>query len=668
MKIITEPARPVTELRKNVPPNVAAALAKALEKLPADRFESAKAFAEALVNPQFKGSAHATMAHVAHRSRGSLLRAAIPWGVAGIAATVAAAFALRGEPAALAPVMRFAITAPGVEISTARALAISNDGQTIVFAGRNAGTMRLYVRTLDDPVPRVLAGTEGAHGVAISPDSRWVVFSSSDNRVKRVALEGGSVETLVRTAEPTGLTWNDRLGPVLGMPLMSSRYRGLSTIPPRADSTLIPLTLAVRDSGGFRMHHEPLALADGNTIVYSAFDEGGISLGVFTIDDSATATLDLEAAYIAGVAGDIVVYGTRGDNLMAARVDLRARRVLGQPVRIPTGTAGVNFAAMSPTGTLVIQVSPSAYQAVLVDERGVAEPLAPDTVNWLLPRFSPDGRRIVFDANFRNSSALWLYDTGTRVLSKLNDGKPSALRVASWSPDGSGVLNATRSGNRFALEWIATDAARAPEPVSNVTVSSRVASVAVAPNERAFAIGTAFGSAGSDIMLSGSGSDSTLTPFVATDANEAAPSFSPDGRWIAYASDESGRYEVYAKPYPGPGPRVQISDAGGGEPVWARDGRRLFYRSGRDMIAAQVQRGARDGVLTVSGRERLFSGEYYGGISVRGATYDVSPDGKRFVMARSLDGTGTQLLVWTGWLDEVRRRLDGQAGKSARKP
>jgi serine/threonine-protein kinase len=664
MRIITEPARPVNEFRRNVPGNVVAALAKSLEKLPADRFDNAKAFAEALVNPQFTSSGHATMAHAAQRSRANVMRAVIPWGIAGIAATVAAAFALRGEPAALAPVIRFAITAPGVEISRARALAISNDGKTIVFAGTNAGTTRLYARTLDDPVPRVLVGTEGALGVAISPDSRWVLFSASDNRVKRVALEGGSVENLVRTAEPAGLTWHERLGPVLGMPLMSSRYRGLSTIPPRAESSLTPITLATRDSGRFLMHHEPMALGDGNTIVYSDFGEGKIRLGVFTVDDSATATLELEAAYVAGVAGDIVVYGDRGDNLMAARVDLRARRVFGQPVRIPTGAAGVNFAAMSPTGTLVIQVSPSTYQAVLVDERGAAEPLAPDTVNWLLPRFSPDGRRIVFDGNFRNSTALWLYDAGTSVLSKLNDGKASALRVVGWSADGRRVLNATRSGTRFDLEWIATDAARAPEPVSRVPVSSRVASVTVAPNERAFAIGTAFGSGGFNIMLSRTGSDSSFTPFVATDANEIAPSFSPDGRWVAYASDESGRYEVYAKSYPGPGPRVQISDAGGGEPVWAKDGRRLFYRNGRAMIAAHIERGTRDGTLAVTRREHLFSGVYYGGVNERGASYDVSPDGKRFVMARSLDEDGTQLLVWTGWLDEVRRLLDGQAGRS----
>ncbi|HEX6941876.1 MAG TPA: hypothetical protein VF128_03045, partial [Gemmatimonadaceae bacterium] len=499
-------------------------------------------------------------------------------------------------------------------------------------------------------------GTEGANGVAFSPDSRWVLFSSSDDRVKRVPLEGGRPETLVRSPQPAGLTWNEKLGPVLGMPLMSARYKGLSTIPPSSDTTLTPLTIPV-DRERFMMHHEPLALADGNTILFADIERGGAKLGVFSINDSTTGTVDLDVRQLAGVAGDILVYVDRADNLMAARVDLKAHRVIGQSVRIAVGTETVNHAVLSPTGTLVIHTVPSAYQAVFVDERGVAEPLAPDTTNWVQPRYSPDGRRIVIDGNFRRSTAMWLYDTEARALSKLNDGKSSAVRVATWSPDGDRVLNATRDARGFNFEWIAVDATRAPESIAGFPPGATVGSVAVSPDGRALVIGTAFRSGGFNLQLLRPGVDSAATPFVETDANEVAPTFSPDGRWLAYASDESGRYEVYAKPFPGPGARVQISDAGGGEPVWAKDGRRLYYRNGRDMMVADIDRGARDGALGVRGRRYLFSGDYYGGLSERGASYDISPDGTRFVMARSLEGAGTQLLVWTGWLDELRRRL-----------
>ena len=656
MKIITEQAQPVTALRKSVPPNVAGALAKALEKLPADRFEHAKAFAEALGNPQFLGTSHTGTAHSGLRSRAFGPREAIPWGVAVLATATAVVFGVRGAPSTTVQPTRFTITAPGVEISSNPAVAVSSDGRTIVFAGANGGVTRLYARTLDDPVPRAVAGTEGANGVALSPDSRWVLFSSSDDRVKRVPLEGGRPETLVRTPQPAGLTWNEKLGPVLGMPLMSARYKGLSTIPPRTDTTLTALTLAVRPER-FLMHHEPLALADGNTILFADIDEGAARLGVLNIDDSTTSTLDLEARQLAGIAGDILAYVGRGDHLMAARVDLKARRVIGEPVRIPVGTETVNYAVLSPTGTLVIHTVPSAYQAVFVDERGVAEPLTPDTVNWLQPRYSPDGRRIVFDGNFRRSNAIWLYDMESRGLSKLNDGKSSAARLVSWSPDGRRVLNSTRGAGEFRFEWITVDGTRAPEAIPGFPQGAIVGSVAVAPDGRSYVIGTAFRSGGFNLQLLRPGVDSAATPFVETDANEVSPSFSPDGRWVAYASDESGRYEVYAKPFPGPGARVQISDAGGGEPVWSKDGRRLYYRNGRDMIAADLERGARDGTLAVGERRHLFSGDYFGGLSERGASYDVSPDGKRFVMARALNGAGAQLLVWTGWLDEVRRRL-----------
>jgi WD40 repeat protein len=171
--------------------------------------------------------------------------------------------------------MRFALTAPGVEISSNPAVAVSSDGRTIVFAATTAGVIRLYARTLDDPVPRALSGTEGANGVALSPDSRWVLFSSSDDRVKRVPLEGGRSETLVRTPQPAGLTWNETLGRCSACRRCQPATRAF-TIPAARRHHLTPLRSPSPER--FLMHHE-LALADGNTILFSTSTEAG-ELGV----------------------------------------------------------------------------------------------------------------------------------------------------------------------------------------------------------------------------------------------------------------------------------------------------------------------------------------------------------------------------------------------------
>ena len=163
-----------------------------------------------------------------------------------------------------------------------------------------------------------------------------------------------------------------------------------------------------------------------------------------------------------------------------------------------------------------------------------------------------------------------------------------------------------------------------------------------------------------DVVIRPLVGDTTLVPFAAGTANEVAPRFSPDGRWLAYASNESGRYEVYARPFPGPGGRVQISDAGGGQPVWARDGRRLFYRGESGFMAARMQADPGSGQLRVVSRERLFDSSLMAGSEAYVATYDVHPDGERFAVARGI-GAGSEIVLWLDWLDEVRTLLSAES-------
>jgi eukaryotic-like serine/threonine-protein kinase len=648
----------VTKVRRAVPPNVAAAVAQSLEKLPADRFDSAKAFADALANPGFVGTTHATGAMQPPAGRAMRAGGLVAWGVAALAVAAAAFLAWRRAPAKPERPMRFTISAPATEFYNERSLAMSRDGSTIVYGATTAGITRLHVRTLDNPVPRALAGTEGALIAALSPDGRSVVFASADDRIKRVSIDGGTVQTLVKSPMPAGMTWSTKLGPVFGMPLMSTTYHGLTTLPERGDTALKVLT-----TGGTipRMDHGPYALEDDNILLYSHHARGPRQLGILSIAEGRTDSLRVEADYIVGFADGVLVYLDVGNNLMAVRLDVERRRVIGQPLRVAEVTETISDATMSPTGTLALRLAPLAYEPVLVNERGAAELLHPDTATYVIPRYAPNGRFIAFSADFRRSDAVWLHDVTTHTLSKVNDGKRSWPGAINWTADGRRLLTAP-SSRAPDLAWITVDATGAPMPLARIQQGGQGGvpmTVAVSPDERTIAIATAFRAGGYNIMVQAV-SDSVPAPFVAGDANEVTPRFSPDGKWMVYASDESGRYEIYAKPFPGPGARVQVSDNGGAEPMWSQDGAHLFYRSGRAMIAADLSRSGRDGALSVTRREQLFSGDYLGGSSIFAAMYDVAPDGRHFVMARPVSGAEARIVVWTGWLGELKARFDAQ--------
>jgi hypothetical protein len=187
----------------------------------------------------------------------------------------------------------------------------------------------------------------------------------------------------------------------------------------------------------------------------------------------------------------------------------------------------------------------------------------------------------------------------------------------------------------------------------------QLSSASLSPDLQTVALGVGVGAGEFDIVLKRIGEGTSTVPFAATPANEIAPRFSPDGRWLTYASDESGRFEVYVRPASGPGARLQVSDQGGGQPVWSRDGRTLYYRVGRAMMAAQLRIGT-VGQLEVSQRRTLFEGEFADpAVSALWAAYDVAPDG-RFLMARALGGSRSEIVLWLNWLGEIREQLDAR--------
>jgi serine/threonine-protein kinase len=302
---------------------------------------------------------------------------------------------------------------------------------------------------------------------------------------------------------------------------------------------------------------------------------------------------------------------------------------------------------MSERGSLAYERGESGTEIVLVDEHGGASPLVVESRTFIHPRFSPDGKRIAVAIRAARSVDVWLIDVADKTLSLLTaDGNAD---FPEWSPDGKRVMYRLSRREGTTLRWMSTDGTG----VGGLVVGPEVHAYAgsFAPDGRGAIYRTSADLGHSDIFLVSGDSGARPTPLVMSPFLEAAARVSRDGKWMAYISDESGTFEVYARPFPGPGPRIQISQAGGSEPQWSPDGHTLFYRNGRVMYAADLATGS---TLSVAGRRTLFTAGFL--TDFTHANYDVAPDGHHLLMLRS-GPDEAQTIVVLGWASELRARL-----------
>ncbi|HTR20211.1 MAG TPA: protein kinase [Gemmatimonadales bacterium] len=657
VQIIADPAPPVTERRKNVPPNVAAAMAKALEKVPADRFATAAEFVHALQDPAYR-LADYSGARAPWRTR---FRALVPWAIAVGAVAVAVSLVLRAPASTgrAGHVVRFVIPR-AASAATSGEIAIAPDGRFIVYRDVRDGVARLYRRDFDAVDPHPLPGTEGGGWPTVSPDGKSLAFVGSDASLLKAGFEGAPPARITKlSVSPVGVGWSRRFGLVLGMQEFSDT-NGLSVVPDSAGAAIRQLT---KPGGGadLIMHHEPYVLPDGEAALFLNWQRGSTTsttLGVVTLSDGTWRDLGLpilEDGGIAGVADGVLVYLDPVRNLMAVPFDLARRRITGDPVRIPDAPAGIAQAVLAGDGTLALHVQPQAFRLEVVDERGVGLPVLPDTVAYAVPRYSPDGRRIAFSATIRGRSGVWVDDLRGATLMNI---PPSdwALDVE-WAPDGRRILFNTYS--EASVRALAADGSDTGAVLYEGRSGAGLVTTAVlALDRRTLVLGTHDAPGGDNIDVATVGVNQAARPFVSTASSEGAPRLSPDGKWIAYVSDESGRYEVYARPFPAAGPRIQVSNAGGIQPVWSPTGARLFYRLGKALIAADIALNAPRGSFQVVRRQQLFEMDSYVGLpGAFPATYDVAPDGRHFLIARRVGETEPAIMVWINWLPALKAKL-----------
>jgi eukaryotic-like serine/threonine-protein kinase len=589
-----------------------------------------------------------------------------------VAWTVAAAFAAAfvvvlwspwRKPPPPPPVTRFTIAPPGALLSAATTsgpIAISPDGRRIAFVAQSdSGTRMLQVRELDRFEPRWLRETEGTGGVSgagypfFSADGQSIGFVAG-SAIKRVPVGGGPAATISQfTGAWRGATWLP--DDTIVVSLESPERTGLFRVP-ATGGAITPVAQVEKGELAYRW---PDALPGGKAIVFANQPGGDSSAGsivLLRLDTHERRVLVEGGSYPRYVSSGHIVFARNG-TLLAVPFDLATLRVTGAPVpMVPhvtmATTTGQAQYDVSQSGTLVYAnlSDENGPSLVWVDRKGGVQPIPVPPQGYEHPRLSPDGQRLAVDIRGYGGGAstdIWVYTFARGTLSRLTFVR-SESEAPTWTPDGKYITYSVSLEDRPPRGVARKLADNSGEEELLARGEAHLHALQWNPrgdvlllNESATSTSDVHG-----LFMSGKPElrQITHTPF-----KEASAAFSPDGRWMAYASDETGRFEVYMQAFPGPGGKTQISINGGVEPVWARSGRELFFRDGDKMMSvAMGSGGAPAGVPAV-----LFQGRFVASTSVD-RWYDVSPDGQRFLMLRADAGRApATLTVVQEWASEL---------------
>jgi Tol biopolymer transport system component/tRNA A-37 threonylcarbamoyl transferase component Bud32 len=662
MRIITDAPRPVTELRRSVPPNVAAATSKAIEKLPADRFASAREFAEALKNPSFTTPVMTAgaSAMIGTGARWKL-NAALP-----LAATSLALVAILGwsltRPGPLAPVARFDLAVGEAEPIASSDLLISPDGSMLAYTGRAGNEPpAIYLRHLDGPPEfQRIPGTETASTVpTFSPDSRSLAFRrQSDGTLVRLDLAGGGTTILARvgTALAAYLHWgtDDRI-------VYSGGPQGLFIVPARGGE---PEFLA-KTAGANRYS---FLLPDGSGVLYS--DPSGVFVYVFEADSSIKLLND--GVHPTFVESGHLLYVAEG-TLFAVPFDLRRHRLTGQPVRVLERVAsatGQRGYSVSRDGVLVHREGASSLadgatvpnRLMMVDFTGNASPIPLPSGRRDRPRFSRDGRKITYEgwaAGIANMN-IFAFDLASGTNTQLTfDGRNND---PVWSPDGKRIVFAKAvEGKGLDLFVKLADNSGAESLLLSLPQAQSPATWL----EDGTILFTSARNGVRDVFALPTQAAAEPTAYLDATFDELDPRVSPDGRLAAFASREQGPWEVWIRDYPVARGKWRVSTDGGQAPRWSSDGTFLYYWKSASVAGDSLFRVRVDRTPSVTLRapEFIMTFGFFGG----SRNWDLHPDGRRFVASAAATTSSapavggatpaSRFLVTVNWFTELRAKV-----------
>ena len=572
--------------------------------------------------------------------------------VAAIAAAAAfAAFRFRETPARSADLIsRFGLSVdPGqlLALDVQRAVQMSPDGRRLAYVAARRGKTHVYVRALDQLQAAPLPGTEGGSDPFFSPDGQWLGFSAN-GQLKKISLAGGAAITLSDAPVMFGASW----GPDDTIIYAPNPVSGLFRI--RADGGTPEQITTLDTNKGELAHRWPHILPGGKAVLFTVW-RGGIfddaHLAVKRLDTGERLTIlegGMDGRY--SPTGHLVF--ARAASVMAVPFDLRQLRTTGPPVPIISGletnaVTGAAHFSFSDNGSLAFVPGTTAkYSLVAVDHRGNSRELSVQPRIFNQPRISPDGRLLTFAVRGVDTD-IWLSELDRGTVTRLTY-EPGENETPVWSPDGLRVAySSSRAGQPRTIFWRPADGSGKEQVLRTSKAASHLSSWS---RDGVLAF-TEFKGTQGDIWVLPVGRGEARA-FVETPFNEHGAMFSPDGKWLAYTSDESGQDEIYVRPYPGPGAKTQISTDGGSEPAWARTGSELFYRSDDKLMAVSVRHSPQ---ITATTPRVLFNGVFEN--DHRGDTnYDVTSDGRQFILIKS-QRQFSRFNVVLNWFKDLRDHL-----------
>jgi serine/threonine-protein kinase len=579
--------------------------------------------------------------------------------------------ALLRPPIPAARVTRFAIPLGRDEIITpvGSSVQLSPDGAHIAWAATDAsGRTQIYHRLLDDMQATALPGTATGYAPFFSSDGRSLAFLHASTRtVRKLALSGGAPSLLYPYEASSGPgVW----GPADGV-YLTLQYPGAVVQVTSSSGAPKPVTTLDRNKDEV-VHIRPVLLPGSRAILFAI---GGGAMDSY--DDGRIAVQSLESGErkILIEGGMAPAYSPTGHiiyahdgKLLAVPFDLKRLAVTGSPIPVlegvfmcvNTGSAHYSLAA---NGTLAYApgiVLGGARQLVWVDRTGKAEMLPTPARAYLHPRISPDGARIAAEVEGGPMHDFWSYDLARGIMTKVTTDGTSHWPV--WTTDGARLTYRRWTDGDFTMWWVAADRSAPPERLTNIGHMQSAASWS--PDGHVLAFTQVNAETGTDVYVLDMAGDRMPRPFVQTRFAEGSPKFSPDGRWIAYASNESGRNEIYVKAYPGPGAKIQVSVDGGTDAVWRPKGGELYYRDGDKMMVVQVDT---KGPFQSSRPKLLWMGRYAHGLGSQcgppgttSSNYDVTTDGQRFLMIKDDEIAPTQINVVLNWTEELKRIIQAK--------
>jgi serine/threonine-protein kinase len=659
--ILKDDPRPISSLQPMSPPALDRVIRKCLAKDPDGRWQSARDLRDELQwTVEARSQIDAPIPKTSAPQRAGWRRA-MPW-VAGVllggAVTGLGVWSLPVvEPTSGPQISRFVITPPESAPLTqlgGRNVMISPDGRRIVYVGEDAKRGRLlFVRDIDALEGQVVPGTEDATDPFFSSDGTWIGFERGTALMKVAATGGPPLEIVDAGANILGSSWG------VDDTVIFAKDDGLYRVSAGGGGSVERLTPEAQNQP-LAGYIAPYVLPGGKAVLFylrKGADWASDRIGLLSLETGEQRILVGGGSPIYASSGHLVF--VRGATLMAAPFDLERFEIAGDPVAVLDGITrpGASTAQywLSEKGTLVYRPGTGANRGrtlAWVGRDGGAEALAMEPRDYAVasPRVSPEGGRVAMWA----SQDIWIYDLARGTTTRLTF-DPAFDVEPLWTPDGERVVFASLRSGSYDLYWKRADGTGSEERLTMGSQAEFPGAWANGGRDLVFMVCRSNLIAAPPCDLSVLSLEGARQPKVLlqTEFDESFPAVSPDGRWLAYQSNESGSSEIYVRPLPNvQGGRWQVSTGGGTEPLWGPKGDELFYRTATSLMVVPVQPGA---TPMFGNAAMLFN---LGDIAGAGRDYDIAPKGDRFILTAPIaqeDGAADQIVVVQNWQEELKR-------------